>query len=161
MDKYKKEVELEQVIRFGGVFKFTNPTNEDFSVLWNNKEYTFLANTTSPIIIPNETLENIQEIRKKFAFKLAVREFYKGKDYARLSKMGNGMPPTFDEKILEPMIEKCLTPLPESMPKIKQGKTMSEKDFKGSKPISENSNLSEEFKDAPIVSKGKMPDKAR
>ena len=62
---------------FDGVFRFTNWTEEDFKHLWNNIEYTFKAGTTSPMIIANETLENIQEIRKRFAYDLAVREFYK------------------------------------------------------------------------------------
>lgn len=97
---------------FDGVFRFTNPTEEDFCPMWNNKEYKFLSNTTSPMIIANETLENIQNIRKKWAYKLAVREFYKTKEYVKMSKMGGGLPPTFDEKILQPWIDQCLKPLP-------------------------------------------------
>ncbi len=143
---------------FDGVFRFTNPTDEDFTALWNNKEYTFPANRTVPLIIPNETLENIQEIRKKFAYKLAVREFYAGKEYNKMSKMGGGLPPTFNEKILEPMIEKCLLALPESRATTKQGKpTLDEKRLKGSKAVSGKDDLNQAFKDAEIIEKGVMP----
>jgi len=144
---------------FDGVFRFTNPTTEDFTALWNNKEYTFPANRTVPLIIPNETLENIQEIRKKFAYKLAVREFYKSKEYNRLSKMGNGLPPTFDEKILEPMIDKCLLALPESRATVKSGKPLlDEKRLRGSKAVSGKDDLNSTFKDEPIIEKGVMPE---
>ena len=144
---------------FDGVFRFTNPTDEDFTALWNNKEYTFPANKTVPMIISGETLENIQEIRKKFAYKLAVREFYSGKEYTKMSKMGNGLPPTFDEKILEPMIEKCLLALPESRATVKQGKPVfDEKRLKGSKAVSGKDDLNATFKDADIIEKGVMPD---
>ena len=143
---------------FDGVFRFTNPTDEDFTALWNNKEYTFPANRTVPLIIANETLENIQEIRKKFAFKLATREFYNSKEYGKMSKMGNGLPPTFDEKILEPMIEKCLMSLPESRATVKSGKpSLDEKRLKGSKAVSGKDDLNHAFKDAEIVERGVMP----
>lgn len=143
---------------FDGVFRFTNPTEEDFTALWNNKEYTFPANKTVPLIIANETLENIQEIRKKFAYKLAVREFYTSKEYTKMSKMGNGLPPTFDEKVLEPMIEKCLLALPESRATVKTGKATLDERRLTSKAVSENESLSEAFKDAPIRKVGVMPD---
>lgn len=124
---------------FDGVFRFTNATDEDFKVMWNNKEYTFLAKTTSPMIIANETLENIQSIRKKWAYKLATREFYKGKEYMKMSQMGNGLPPIFDEKVLQPWINECLKPLApgrvqvQELPKddgsaYKASKAMGEKD---------------------------------
>lgn len=144
---------------FDGVFRFTNPTDEDFTALWNNKEYTFPANRTVPLIIPNETLENIQEIRKKFAYKLAVREFYNSKEYNRMSKMGNGLPPTFNEKILEPMIEKCLLALTESRATVKAGKpTLDERRLKGSKAVSGKDDLNRTFADSEITEKGVMPD---
>ena len=144
---------------FDGVFRLTNPTDEDFTFLWNNKEYVFAAGKTSPMIIANETLENIQEIRKKAAFKLAVREFHKGKDYTKMSKMGAGLPPTFDEKVLEPMINQCLTPLPEARATVKQGKPIfDEKRLKGSKAVSGSDNLNASFKDEEIIEKGVMPE---
>lgn len=153
---------MEITKEFSGVFHFTNPTDEDFVHLWNNKEYTFPANKTVPLIIPNETLENIQEIRKRFAYDLALREFYKGKVYKALVIQGNksagGVPPLFDEKILEPMIEQCLKPMPVARAIVKEVKKDNEKVFKGSKAIGKKDNLNEVFKDEPIEEKGEMPD---
>lgn len=147
---------------FEGVFRFTNATDEDFSVLWNNKEYTFPKGTCCPMILSNETLENIQEIRKKFAYKLAIREFYKGKEYRKLVKLGestpSGMPPLFDEKILQPWIDQCLAPLPKAQAKVKEGKKDSEKNYKASRSISEKDNPNFVFKDEVIQEKGAMPD---
>lgn len=150
---------MEITKEFDGVFRFTNATDEDFVGLWNNKEYIFPAKSCCPMIIPNETLENIQEIRKKWAYKLATREFYKTKEYVRMSKMGKGLPPTYDDKILEPWIEQCLKPLPEARAKVKEGKKMSEKDFKASKAISEKDNPNYVFRDDIPEEKGIMPDK--
>lgn len=147
-------------IDFDGVFRFTNATQEDFTALWNNKEYLFPAGTCCPMIISDETLENIQEIRKKWAYKLASREFYKGKEYNRLKKMGGGLPPTFDDKILEPMIEQCLKPLPMARATVKQGKKKDEdRNYKASKAISDKDNPNFVFKDEVAQEKGKMPDK--
>lgn len=144
---------------FDGVFRFTNATDEDFVAFWNNKEYTFPAGKTVPLIIADETLENIQEIRKKFAYQLATREFYKGKTYKTMSKQGNGLPPLFDEKILEPMIETCLKPLPMARAEVKEAKKPVIK-FKGSKAISEKDNPNFVFKDDEPTEMGKMSDKA-
>ncbi len=147
---------------FDGVFKFSNPTDLDFTVLWNNKEYTFLANTTVPMRIPNETPENVQEIRKKFAFKLAVREFHRGrimqagKTYDEMKEMGKGLPPTYDEKILEPMIEQCLKPLPVGKMIVKDAKKSDDSIYKSSKAFTGNVDLSKEFADAPVQVLGEM-----
>ena len=151
---------MEITNEFDGVFKFTNATDEDFKFLWNNKEYTFEKNTTSPMIIANETLENIQEIRKKAAYKLAVREFYKGKEYQKMSKQGNGLPPTYDEKVLEPWVSQCLTPLPLARAKTKDLPRDSEKNYKASKAISEKDNPNFVFKDEVPEVQGVMPDVA-
>lgn len=160
MEQFKKD--------FDGVFRFTNPTDEDFITFWNNKEYTYPAGRTVPIIIANETLENIQEIRKRFAYQLAVREFYKnnikdgvGKTYDAMIKQGNksagGIPPLFDEKILEPMIESCLKSLPEARAKVKEGKKTDEKKtFKASKAISDKDNPNFVFKDEVPEAIGKV-----
>lgn len=148
---------MENTIDFDGVFRFTNATDEDFIALWNNKEYLFPAGKTVALVIREETLENIQEIRKKFAYKLAVREFYKGSTYAKMSKMGNGLPPTFDEKILEPMIEQCLTPLPIEKLVVKEGKKDNDKNY-SSKAMSKNDNPNFVFKDEEVPTLGKMPE---
>lgn len=146
---------------FVGVFYFTNWTNEDYVHLWNNEEYTFPKLSSVPMIMPKETAEAIQEIRKRFAYDLAVREFYSGKEYKRMSKMGNGLPPTFDEKILEPMIQKCLEPLPLSRARVKKIEKDEEKQFKGSKAVGVNDSLNETFKDESKSPKvlGKMADR--
>lgn len=143
---------------FTGVFYFTNATEEDFAHLWNSKEYTFPAGTSCPLIIPNETLENIQEIRKRFAYDLAVREFYKGKEYIRMSKMGNGLPPTFDEKLLQPWIDQCLSPLPKAIAKVKQGKKSPKDDEQNytSKALKTGEDPNYLFKDAVVEEKGEM-----
>lgn len=132
---------------FTGVFPFTNWTDEDFTALWNNKEYTFPKKSTSPLLINEESAENIQEIRKRFAFRLAEREFYNSKQYKQMVKIGKAMPSTFDPKILEPMIQKCLIPLAIKQAKIKTLARDSERSFKASKAISADENLKESFKD--------------
>ncbi len=146
---------------FMGVFYFTNWTDEDFVHLWNNEEYTFPKVSSVPMVMPKETSEAIQEIRKRFAYDLAVREFYKSKQYVKMSKMGGGLPPTFDEKILEPMIDKCLEPLPMSKARVKKIEVDEEKKFKGSKAVGQNDSLNEVFKKESESPKtlGKMPDK--
>lgn len=147
---------------FSGVFNFTNPTDEDFVHLWNNKEYTFPANKTVPLIVANESLENIQEIRKRFAYDLAMREFYKGKIYRGLVDQGNksagGVPPLFDERLLEPMIEQCLKPMPSGRATVKEIKKDLDSSFKGSKAIGRKDNVNAVFKDDPIKEVGAMPD---
>lgn len=146
-----------------GVFYFTNDSDEDFIHLWNNEEYTFPRNTMVPMIMPKETAENIQEIRKRFAYDFAVREFYKSAQYKKMSKMGGGMPPTFDEKILEPMIERCLKPLPKSRATIRKVNENQEKNFKASAAIGESQTPASVFdtperkNTAPVL--GKMPDR--
>ena len=131
---------------FDGVFRFTNATEEDFTVLWNNVEYTFKAGTCSPMIIKGETLENIQEIRKKFAYKLATREFFKSDDYNRLAGMGNGLPPTYNDTVLEPWIQQCLEPLPTDKVVVKEVEVKPIK-MKAFKVVGEKSDLKEEFRD--------------
>jgi hypothetical protein len=147
---------------FDGVFRFTNPTDTDFSFFWNNKEYVFPAGRTVPMIIAGETLENIQEIRKRAAYQLATREFYannikdeSGKTYLQRSKMGNGLPPVHSDKIMEPMIEQCLKPLPPAKAEVKEVKK-TKQSFRGSKALSDKDNLNAAFKDEPIEELGKM-----
>lgn len=118
MKSLKNEIE-DYAEDFDGVFRFTNATDEDFVTLWNNKEYTYLKGTTTPMIIANESLENIQQIRKYFAKRLAEREFFKGKDFNKMkngtvnaSGGGNMVASMYDEKLLQPWIDQCLEPLP-------------------------------------------------
>jgi len=145
---------------FEGIFYFTNPTSKDYTHLWNNKEYTFPAMKTVPLIIPTETLEATQEIRKRFAYDLALADFYGGQEYKRLVKIGNatpsGTPVMFNDKVLEPMIELCLKPLEKSVAKVKAVKEK-ELNLKGSKTVKANESLNETFKDQEVRELGIMP----
>lgn len=140
MDNYNDE--------FTGVFFFTNPTDIDRKYLWNNKEYIFPAQSTVPLIIPTETLENIQEIRKRFAYRCAEERFYESAEYKKMKDMGNGMPPTFDPKILEPMIQECLKPLEIKRATVKQASKLDdESNYKASKALGKNDDPSQLFKE--------------
>lgn len=98
---------------FDGVFRFTNFTEEDFTASWNKVAYTFPNNKTSPLIIPNETAEGIQSIRKKFAKELAVREFYKTDKFSGMNANTQGSHPAlYTDSDLAPFIQRCLEPLP-------------------------------------------------
>lgn len=131
---------------FDGVFRFSNNSDEDFTVLWNNREYTFPAHTRSPIIIPNESLENIQEIRKRWAYKWAEREWYKGDKYNQMKEMGGGRPPVRNEKDLEPLIQMCLDPLPIAKAEVKE-RPKENLRLKGSKAVGPNENLNKAFEE--------------
>lgn len=133
---------------------FTNPTKVDRKYLWNNKDYTFPAESTVPLIIPSETLENIQEIRKRFAFRMAEERLYEGEitaggyDYMKAKEMGRGMPPTFDQKILEPWIHECLKPLPIKRASIKPGKKIDSDDtYRATKAVGDGADLADVFRE--------------
>lgn len=159
---------MEQNEDFSGVYYFTNPTKQERTYLWNNKEYTFAPESRSPLIILSEPLENIQEIRKRFAYRMATERLYEGEvtpsgfDYKKAKEMGNGTPPTFDEKILEPFIEECLKPLPLAKANVKLAKTMDkDENYKATKAIGENEDpnfiFREESQQAPKL--GVMSDR--
>ncbi len=108
---------------FDGVFRFTNWSNEDFTGTWGGKKYIFIAETTSPMVIPEHSPLEIQHIRKKFAKDLAEREYYKSQNYKNLIKQErnpdgsprlNGLHSagTYSLDQLTPYIQKCLEPLP-------------------------------------------------
>jgi len=126
MQNDKSVMKYESVLPpdFDGVFRFSNPSDEDFIGIWGNKEYLFPAGTTVPLIITEHTPVEIQNIRKKFAKDLAEREFYKSKSYRDLQgqegKSGNRnfnsihQAGAYTLSDLEPYIQKCLKPLPAS-----------------------------------------------
>lgn len=143
---------------FDGVFRFTNATDEDFTGLWNNKEYLYKAHTTTKMIIPDETTENIQEIRKRWAYQVAQREWYKSKTYKEMVKMGRANPSIYNESLLQPWIDECLKPLPVSEPVVKEKAKDSERKYKVSKALADNANLNESFKDDTPRTLGKMRD---
>lgn len=133
---------------FSGVFYFTNPTKEERKYLWNNKEYVFPPESTVPLIIPTETLENIQEIRKRFAYRMAEERFYESDTYKKMKDMGNGMPATFDPKVLEPMIQECLKPLEVKRASIKTAKNVDdERNYKATKALDDTEDPAELFKE--------------
>lgn len=106
---------------FDGVFRFSNPDDEDFVGVWGSKEYLFPAQTTSPMVIPEHSPLEIQSIRKKFAKDLAEKMFYRSKGYRVLAgqegKPGNRtmnsihQAAAYSDKDLEPYIQMCLKPL--------------------------------------------------
>lgn len=126
MQEEKSIMRYESVLPpdFDGVFRFSNPSDEDFVGVWASKEYLFPAGTTTPIVIVDHSPIEIQHIRKKFAKDLAEREFYKSRGYKAL-KDQEGKPgdrrfnsihqaAAYTLRDLEPYIKKCLEPLPES-----------------------------------------------
>lgn len=160
-----QENEYGQGLYQDGVFYFTNPgllkdenhKPADFSVLWNNKEYTFQAKTTVPLVIAHEQPENIQSIRKKFAKKYAQAVFHQSKEYKDLVKKGGLIPATYDEdSSFKATIQACLTPLPKSQATIKERQLDSESDYKGSKPVARGQDLNKIFEDYQIPELGQM-----
>lgn len=110
---------------FTGTFYFTNPTDEEFVGVWGKKEYHFPAQTTSPMIMPEYTPLEVQNIRKKFAQDLGTMQYYKSPGYAALKKQernDDGTPRlnsihqagTYSTDDLASFIQKCLEPLPVS-----------------------------------------------
>lgn len=109
---------------FDGVFRFTNPSKDDFVGQWGGKQYLFPALSTVPLVIQEHSPLEIQHIRKKFARDLAEREFYKSKAYKVMAdqegKPGNrtmtgihqAAAYTLDD--LVPYIQSCLKPLKDS-----------------------------------------------
>lgn len=98
---------------FDGVFRFTNFSKNEFKARWNNVEYTFPALSTTPMVIPGETPEAVQSIRKKFAKELALREFYASPEFIGMQDEGKlGTPPLYTDEDLAPYIQRCLEPLP-------------------------------------------------
>ena len=108
---------------FDGTFRFTNWADEDFVGRYGSKDYTFPAKTTSPMIMVDFTPLEIQQIRKKFAFKLAEREFGKSQVFDNLLKQERNSDgtaklgsifgaATYSINELAPYIQKCLEPMP-------------------------------------------------
>lgn len=143
-----------------GIFRFSNDSDEDFAVLWNNKEYFFPAHTRSAIIIPEESLLNIQNIRKRFAYKWAEREWFKSDDYKRLNALENFRGGR-DDKVLEPYVQRCLRPLPLTK-RVVNDMPEQEVHTRATKAVGLDDNLNEAFKeetkDGNLKKFGKMPD---
>lgn len=142
-----------------GVFYFTNPglykmrnrdeiETKDFTALWNNKEYLFKEKTTSALVIPGETPESIQHIRKMFAKKYAQGWFHQTKKYKDMVKVGGRLPATYNEETeLGDVVRQCLTPLPKGNISVTELPRESEDRYAGSKAIGSSTNLNEAFKE--------------
>lgn len=116
---------------YDGIVRFTNWTEEDFTSKWNSKEYLFKANTTSPLLMIDQTPLEMLNICKKFALDLAVREWGKTKWYNDSLKRernvdgsprGQGMSGAASYSIdqLAPLIQKGLYIYPESRALVKE-----------------------------------------
>lgn len=114
---------------FDGTFRFTNDSDEDFIGRWNSKEYVFPAHTTSPMLIPEQTALEIQQIRKKFAKDWAEREYQKSdafRNLLRQERNADGSPRlnsfqaagSYGLDQLIPYIQRCLKPLPNAKAKV-------------------------------------------
>lgn len=114
---------------FDGTFRFTNWTDNDFVGKWGGKEYHFPKQSTSPIVITDQTPLEIQYIRKKFAKDLAEQEFFRSQNYQNLQKQernNDGSPRlnsilqagTYSLDQLAPFIQRCLEPLTIAQAKI-------------------------------------------
>jgi hypothetical protein len=150
MPPFKHEVE-EYDADFDGVFRFTNPTDEDFDYSWNNIIYTYPAKQTVPMVIKNETPEHVQQIRKYAAKALAEREFFKTKGFKEIrnglknKEMGyNVIASSYNESELQPWVDKCLKPLPAGKAKVKVVEE-EELNLKASKPIGKGSSDGSSF----------------
>ena len=153
--------------RESGSFYFTNPglakfkdkygnESSDFTTLWNNKEYTFKSKTTSPLLIPDTTPEQIQSIRKQFAKNYAIKWFFTTKRYKDLVKAGGYIPATYDEDTeYKDVAQACLTALPKSQMVVTDVPKVSDSEFK-SKAVGRNENLEQAFKDYQIPELGEQ-----
>jgi hypothetical protein len=126
MNDNKSIMRFESVLPedFDGTFLFTNWSDEDFVGVWNKKEYHYPAQSTSPMIMPEQTPLEIQHIRKKFAKDLAEREFFKSQQYKTTyvsqERNNDGSPKlnsihqagTYNLEQLTPFIQRSLQPLP-------------------------------------------------
>lgn len=112
----KKEV---LPVDFDGVFRFTNWTDREFKAKWDNVEYAFPPLKTTPMTM-NFTPVEIQNIRKKFAKELAVREFYRTDKFKGMNNIPpGGIPALYTDSDLTPFTQKCLEPLPLAKAEVK------------------------------------------
>jgi hypothetical protein len=150
MPPFKHEEE-EYDADFDGVFRFTNPTAEDFDYKWNNIIYTYPAMQTVPMVIKNETPEHVQQIRKYAAKALAEREYYKTKGFKEIrnglknKEMGyNVIASSYNESELQPWVDQCLKSLPIGKAKVHKVEDEDLK-LKASKPIGKGSTDGQNF----------------
>lgn len=151
-----------------GVFYFTNPglfktrtkdgeMTDDWSCLWNNKEYTFKGKTTVPLIIAHEPPENIQNIRKMFAKKYATAWFFTTPRYKELVKKGGYIPATYDEDTeYKDVIQSCLKPMPKSQATVKDLPRDNDSNYKATRAVKTGQDLNKVFEDYQIPELGQQ-----
>lgn len=116
---------------FDGIVRFTNWSDEDFVGKWNSKEYSFKANTTSPLFMMDQTPLEMLNICKKFALDLAIREWGKSQwttDNLKRERNADGSPrfqgmggaATYSIDQLAPLIQKGLYIYTESKAKVQE-----------------------------------------
>ncbi len=116
----EKKVESVLPVDFDGTFRFTNFTDTDFVAKWDNVAYTFPAQRTTPIIIPDRTPLEIQSIRKKFAKELAIQCFYGTAKFKDMDDRKHGeRPALYTDNDLAPFVQRCLEALPVGQVKSK------------------------------------------
>jgi hypothetical protein len=131
MDAIKEIMKVESTLPedWNGTFYFTNWTEEEFVGRYNSKDYHFAPMTTAPMIMPDFSPIQIQQIRKKFAKDLAEKELGNTAMYKRFLKQeknDDGSPrlssmqkaATYSTDDLASLIQKGLTALPKSKAKI-------------------------------------------
>lgn len=106
---------------FDGTFKFTNDSDEEFVGKWGGREYHFPPRSTSPMIMPDHSPLEIQNIRKKFAKDWAEKQYFKSDKYeaarAPEGTLGNRTmsgihtAATYTLDDLKENIQRCLKPL--------------------------------------------------
>lgn len=107
---------------FDGVFKFTNPDDEEFVGKWGGKAYKYPPMKTISMLIEEASPREVQNIRRKFAKELGEKMFFKsqrGKQMS-VSERQNNMPTMnsifmagqYSDDDLAPFIQQVLTPLP-------------------------------------------------
>lgn len=129
------------------IFYFSNTSNQDWTTQWNKVRYTFPANKTVRLFIKGESPENVQSIRKMFAYRFAQEQVLKSDTVKNIIQNSKGAGGTYDEKLLQPFIDACLKPLAKAKLSVTETKDNPEAMFKASKAVSDKSNLNYEFKD--------------
>jgi hypothetical protein len=140
---------------FDGIFRFTNWTNAEFKAKWDSKEYTFPANSTIPLIIPNATPIEIQSIRKKFAKELAIEIFFQSEKFKSMNAPEKQLRSYDEDKDLKEYIQKCLTPLPIAKAKVRELPKDSEDNYRKDEKGRNRSKVLTD--DESLIPEGSMP----
>jgi len=104
---------------------FTNYTTSDFVAKWDGKEYTFPALSTVKMLgmIGDATIDQLKNIRAKFAMDLAVAVFYQSEKFKAMDlsvedSQAGKTPALYTDKDIAPFVQRCLEPLPVKTAKI-------------------------------------------